>query len=200
MERILVGTDPLTYPAGTNIVPNPSFETNTTGWDLDSDFTRSSDDAKFGTYSIKQVSASGFAQIVTHNDSSVGLPVSINTLYSASFYYKLTINSGLAPIWYLNGTSAFGTTIKTGTLVATTSWTRVVTYFNPKTVTKVYFRIQNNNGDVAAFYDGFQLEATTPETNYIDGAQGIGFAWTGTANNSQSTRTPTITGGGRPVI
>lgn len=52
----------LDYPLGDNLITNGEFETDTSAWTLHAEFTRSNEQAKTGSYGIKQVSAGGLGE------------------------------------------------------------------------------------------------------------------------------------------
>lgn len=141
--------------ANPNLITNFDFETNTTGWQLASDFTRSSDDAQNGSFAIKQVSTSDFANFATEN---AGISVAANSDYTLTFWVKGTVNSGFPPNYQINTTNAFAGPIKSGQVTATGgSWEQKTIKFNTGSATKIWIRFFNNNGDVAYFYDNFSL-------------------------------------------
>lgn len=183
--NILISDSVITYESRKNLVLNPDFEINTTGWGLDADYSRVNTDSFSGSWSIKQVSSSGFANFTTTNDA-VGWDVIPNHDYTLSFYYKLTINfAGQGPNFEVNSISAFGTNITTGSLLAQASWTRKTISFNSGNNSKIWFRLYNNNGNVVGFYDAFQLELGLAATTYFDG-DSAGATWTGTQGLSVS--------------
>lgn len=175
----LVSNSPRTF----NLVKNPSFEVDTTTWTLESEFSRVTTDAYKGTASVKQISSSGFQNFY---ESDSGISVVPNTNYVASFYYKLTINSGAGTVFQVNGTTAFDNNLGQEFLGAASSWTRVSVSFNSGAHTKVYLRIFNNDSDVVGFYDAFQVQPGSTATTYLDGSLGTGYFWTGTAHDSIS--------------
>lgn len=175
-----------------NLFLNPSFEADTTGWDLDADFTRVTSDSFSGAASVQQISAANFANFVIANGDGIGLAVVPFAQYTLSFYYKMTVNSGLAPNWEVNQTSAFGANLAAGGLSAQASWTRQTITFNSGNNTKIWLRIYNNNGNVIGFYDAFQLEAGAAATSYFDGHT-PGAKWEGTPDYSQSLISDTLT-------
>lgn len=178
------------YDKRQNLFLNPSFEVGTSGWDLDSDYARTNTDSFSGSWSVKQISTTGFANFNITNDG-VGLAVIPNVTYTLSFYYKMTINSGLGTIYQINTGSPFGSTITSAGLTAQASWTRVTVTFNPGSNNKIWLRFFNNNGSVTAFYDAFQLELGSAATSYFDGST-AGAVWTGTSNLSASETSATV--------
>lgn len=150
-----------TTAAGPDIMTNGTFETNTAGWGLDSQFTRSSADAHTGTYSVAQVSPSGSFQNFTTINDSTGIAVTPNTNYNFKFWYKMTV-SGFGPLIYINSGNAYGSSIVSGALGNTSgAWVQATLSFNSGSNSKVWFRLQNNGGATTAFYDDFTLTTGT---------------------------------------
>lgn len=145
-----------TAALGSNILPNGDFETNTTGWTLDGNFTRSTLDSHSGTASVAQSSAGGFQNFTTVNDST-GLAVTANTYYTLKFWYKLSVTGNAPNVWVTSG-SAYGTPLGSSILGGTAGgWVQGSIGFNTGSNTKVWIRIFNNNGTVSGFYDQFEL-------------------------------------------
>lgn len=147
-----------------NQIPNPSFETDTSGWSLDSDYVRSNEDSYSGSWSVKQTSTSGNANFTTANDAT-GISVTANVYQTLSFYAKVTVNSGNPPIFAVNTGSAFGSTIATDNLATTNgTWQIFAIGFNPGAQTKVWLRIFNNGGNITAYYDNFDISTPVAPT------------------------------------
>jgi len=142
------------YALGTNLISNGTFETNTTGWTLGSGWTRSSDDAHTGTWSIKQVSASGFAFI-----QSDTINVSTNTDYVLTFWTKFTNNSGFPVSIYADESVPSIIAIEDFGFLGDTNgeWVKKQYAFNSATATGVRIKIGNQGGNNAGFYDDFHL-------------------------------------------
>lgn len=164
-----------------NLVINPSFEVDLNGWANDADYSRVTSNAFSGTGSVEQVSTTGFLNFY----QSTAIPVVRNTNYVLSFYYELTINSGLGTHVQVNAPGAFDTNIVEQQLMASASWMRQVVPFNSGANDTVAIRFFNNNSSVVAFYDAFQVELGTVPTLYFDGSL-PGCSWEGTPNLSVS--------------
>ncbi len=156
---LLLGSFNFAKKAEANQISNPSFETDTSGWSLDSDFTRSNDTASDGTWSVKQVSAGNFANFTTTNDAT-GIAVTANTNYVLTFYAKVNTTSGNSPLLDIDTGSAFGTTI-TSRDFPSVDWREYALPFNPGSQTKVWIRVHNNGGTVTAYYDNFNISPLT---------------------------------------
>lgn len=151
-----------------NIISNFSFETDTAGWTMDADWVRSSQDAYDKSWSIKQISASGFNNFTTQNDSDSRYAVSANQPYTFSFYYKLTITSGFGPNIEIHDDTPFaGNVIGSTALSATATWVQVKLAVKSSTGF-MSFRMYNNDGNVVGFYDMFNLDiANNYTTAYL---------------------------------
>lgn len=148
-----------TSAAGADFHPNGTFETNTTGWSLDSNFTRSNADSHSGTYSISQNSASGTYQNFTTTNNTTGIAVLASTAYTLKYWYKLSV-SGNSPILNINIGSTFGTQIASAFPGNTSgAWVQgTVNFTTNASTTKIWIRIYNNGGTVTGFYDDFTLQ------------------------------------------
>ena len=140
-----------------NVISNPSFETDTAGWDLDVDYSRTTLDSYDGSASILQSSVSNFANFNTVNDAN-GLAVVANNNYYLSFWNKVVVTSGSVPIVQINVGSAFGSSLISTNVNGGTNWTNQVLLFNTGANTKVWVRIFNNNGNVVCHYDLFIMD------------------------------------------
>src|ERR1035437_8376523 len=144
-----------------NLFPNPSFETDLSNWGNDASYTRSNDTAEDGSWSVKQVATSGYDNFTTQNDAPHKIPVSVGTKYTLSLWYKLTINSGLSPNYEIHDDLPYsGSNLATGNLTAASVWTQKVINFTSDSTGYVTLRIYNNNGNVLAYYDNFNLDLT----------------------------------------
>lgn len=150
----------LDYPLGTNIISNPSAETNTTGYTLGSGYSRSSDTAQDGTWSIKGVQGSGFAEF-----SIDSLTVSASTDYVYTFWYNVDNISGFPPVTFIKGIDS-NTTIKDAGFSSDTNglWVRKQVLFNSGANTTIQIRHLNWGGNCVSYYDKFNLAVQgTPE-------------------------------------
>ncbi len=145
----------------TNLVTNPSFESDTSTWGLDGDFTRVTSDSFSGSASVRQISTSGFANFTTQNDVPSGYDVQSNRIYTFSFYYKMAITSGSGVNIEIKDNTPYGGATLASDVISSNagSWTRkTITFRTGASTAKVWFRLYNNNGSCTAFYDAFQLE------------------------------------------
>jgi hypothetical protein len=176
--------------ATTNLITNPSFETNVGGWTAAGTNTIaiSSDQAKFGTRSMK----------VTYGDT-----------LSFVYFSPLNIAAGAHQIsgWFYIPSSWDGGAIQmheggsydgaTGSQLAVVDmdirdeW-QFVTFDMVVDAGDVegYIMIDGSAPTVGRFFyvDAFQAEAKAYPTPYCDGSLGLGHAWTDGAHASTSTR------------
>ena len=188
-------------PVRTNLVPNPSFETNTTGWfSLNgSTISRDTTQAYIGSASIKVInSASNNSGI----ESSTSPAATAGQTYTLSAYVKADSGSiatlNCFVIW-LNSGGAEISRITSQLLTATTAWQRIsVTGVVPSNTVSADLRISRQSGLSGTIWycDAIIFEQTSQLLPYFDGGildqSGVSYslAWTGTANSSTSTATP----------
>lgn len=191
----------------TNLLTNPSFETNVTGWTgtftgaaLSSVATTS----MFGTKSMQMTQNTGGQYQMTAVSSK--MTVTPGEMYAASAYAKadatLPANSSVAVYfyWYDSGNNFIGgwqgwpgTTMNTSTFVRGTATGRA-----PSNAAKAEMVINIMSGSTQtlnvakAYVDGAMFEKARTIGTYFDGSTtqaGYTYAWTGTANGSTSTET-----------
>ena len=143
---------------------------------------------KFGSKSTQLVASSGTANYAISID-----PNSTATHTLSAYVYNGTSGS-------IGGTvdSTVANLITEGTTQTTTytdtggGWWRLSYTDTSVTDAANNWGIAVQNGKTI-YLDGVQLEALAYSTTFADGSLGTGYAWTGTANNSTSTRTVTNT-------
>jgi hypothetical protein len=173
-----------------NRVSNPSFETNTTGWSLGSNHSRSNDRGQFGSWSIKAFSASTAGGTSTNVSN---FPVASGQTYTFSGYvYVVTGFVGNASLDIIEF-DASGAQVLDGTntnFSLNDQWERlsVTQTMNARTTTVRIRFVTDGNWSGTAYFDGAMLESGSTATTYIDGTQ-PGCSWDGTANASTSSST-----------
>lgn len=182
----------------TNLVPNPSFETNTTFWNtyLGAGLSRSTTQAYSGTYSLAVATTSG-------SNRGVGadyIVVSPSTTYTLSAYVYVptgvTLNGeidesgggggyiGFTPFTPIVGNNAWQRLTLTFTTSATTG--RLEQYFYCNATTTFYIdAVMLQTGSTASTYFDGSVAAVDDQTTGISSV----YAWTGTAHASSSTKT-----------
>jgi hypothetical protein len=191
----------------TNLVLNPSFETNTTSWNAagaTGAISRSSTYARFGTYSCQRTVTSTAAAYVSYN--VVGnIPVTVGSTYSASAY-NISSAARTTKI-FIQWRSATNTLVSTSTgstsAASTSTWTRYsVTGTAPAGAASAVIYLSTDNavtGDTV-YWDGVLFEQSSSVGGYFDGSLytddgtfasygPLSVAWTGTAHGSTSTFT-----------
>lgn len=175
----------------TNLVTNPSIETNTTGWGnaWGDTLAASAEQAKFGLQSLK-VTGAGAAGIGAYIDSAVtpGATYTASVwVYVSSAGWPSGVND---PGLRLYDGAGLGTLLAfSAAITERDQWVWRSVTATPAQATARILVFQNV--DVAGrvmYIDGVQLEAKAYPTPYCDGSLGPGHAWTGTAHASTSTR------------
>jgi hypothetical protein len=203
VQGILAGYT--TTTTRTNLVTNPNFETNITGWSgLNSaTIVRTTADFYIGTASLQITNSasvnSGFSTTAITNTN-----VTAGQTYTFSGYMKAqtgTIpNMNIFIIWYNSSLGEISRSIS-ATATATTTWSRMsVTGTAPATAVYAYLRFARQNAATAGtvwFADGMLFEQASSALPYFDGTYADTYsgytltsqAWTGTADGSTSTAT-----------
>lgn len=199
-------------PAGatttrTNLVTNPSLETNTTNWDgSGTSFTRITTDSYAGTACIRYTATSAGFPYGARIHISNRIPISASTSYTASVYVKdetAGVQFRTRFFWYTAGGSLISTSDGAATSINTTSWTRVFhTSTSPATaafaamlVTGVAdYNTKSVLMDAALFEQSSSLgdyfSGSTPTTT--SGGVTKTYAWSGTADASTSVETSSV--------
>jgi len=177
--------------AVTNIIENPSFEVNIT--DAITNFqdgtgaawVREANAGAFGSYVLKITAGTALSGIYY----SKTVTVTPGDSYTASVtgWCSIIGKAGIR-IWNTVSAVAFSTSYNQ----KASTWERITcTYTNTSSANKT-IRVELINiavdSTLVTYFDGAQLEKTSYPTAYCDGTLGTGYAWTGTAHNSESTR------------
>jgi len=186
----------------TNLITNPSIETNTTGWGAAGTqvptLTRSTDFSLYATQSLKIVWGNGAA-----NTSRVQWTATVTNgqTYTFSVWVRPTATGPKMILKDRSASALTGVTF-TPTDSGTTGdgWVRL-SMTGTATSTTAIFSVENattTSGSPTSYLDGALLENASTLGSYFDGANG--GAWTGTANASTSTQSvQTYTGATRGV-
>lgn len=193
-----IEASPAVLPAVTNLLSNPSFETNTTGWGNrsgTSSFVRTSDQALFGTYalSFKLTTTSG---TVWANDY---IATTLGSKITWSFYIRSTIARDIrATLGYYNSSNVqVGFDDGSNVTVSTSEWTRVtvtgtVAGTGASKVRPVVVIVSGTTTETY-YVDGGMLVQSEDLSDYFDGdTTDTGFdtyAWDGTDHASTSVHT-----------
>jgi hypothetical protein len=190
-----------------NLVPNPSFELNTTNWSATGTgvtITRDTAFSYFGGASgrMTDTAATGSSEFI----NSTAIAVTPGVTYTLSFRYRKTATArgtGAAGLFVRN---SGGTTISQPSISLcrgnSGGWIYGELTFVPPTGAvdcQVFFSTDGaTTGAFNLWIDGVQLEQGGYATTYIDGDQD-GCYWTGSAHNSTSGRYSYTRSGGRIV-
>lgn len=188
--------------ARTNLVLNPSVETNTTGWAAFGStaiITRVSTQQYHGVYSL-QVSSITLTDSVGYN--GVALTAGV---YAVSIKVYMPNSAGSA--YYLEVQSTGGVLLGRVRFVASGRWQWIVLYYTETSTAtrRVHVTTIANGSDF--YVDGLQVEAINVDetvSTYIDGDQQglvpnqfpIPYGWNGTPHASTSYRTGQTRAGG----
>jgi hypothetical protein len=188
----------------TNLIANPSFETNTVGWGIASNnntIARSTAQAYLGTACLA-INTTTAGTIGAQYGAATAIPCVPGDQHTFSFYARASAPgfSATAIIRYTNGTSNLDTS-GTTTLITSTDWTLItVSASCPTGLTglNVYFVTNGAPVGTVVYIDAASVMANSSKNvAYFDGSYaGAGrdtaiytAAWTGTAHASTSTLT-----------
>lgn len=179
----------------TNLIPNPSFESNTTSWVTSGTFSRVTTESYVGSASASSIfTASG------QSTSIRNLSINPSTSYTASAWVKGAAG-GIVSLRLNERTAAdasVGVT-SSGNVTLTGSWQRLtVTRAMGATAGLAWVYIQSGSaGTITVYLDAVMLEQAATAGSYFDGNSGTGYSWNGTVNNSTSSHysTPSTVSG-----
>lgn len=158
---------------GTNLVTNPSFETNTTRWSINGSatFSRVTTQNYVGLASAKLVASALLGRLIYDGTSS---GIVANTSYTFSAWVKgesgKSVSIGIVYTDSANG--VIGTATYSTPVISTGSWQRITyTTTSPSspTPTGFYLAVRNETSGAHTFYvDAVQLEVGSTATEYFD--------------------------------
>jgi hypothetical protein len=171
----------------TNLVANPNFETNITGWSFGEDalVERVSTTPKNGSWCLR-VQPNFVGEFVAYPVSNV---LTVGVAYTASAWVRSESGSRTIELIF-----SAGSTSVTESITATTSWQQITVSNVTATVggnLQVLIKAPSGGNH---FVDSVIVETTSSYEGFFDGNT-PGAAWTGTANASTSTTTGTGTVG-----
>jgi hypothetical protein len=198
-ENLLTSNDTvfLIDEGTTNMMKNPSFETDSVGWNATTNafldcwlndnvpYDRNSSDAVVGQYSLRIAPTGNYMGVFYNLTGSF----SSGATYTVSFWARGT-NQSQAALVETNGCGNIGIV----TMDTSNEWKRYnVTGTLTGARTELYLVVRNTAGGNDPFFiDGVQWERRGNATSYADGSLGNGYAWVGTAHASNSTRQPNL--------
>jgi hypothetical protein len=185
-------------PRTVNILKNPSFETNATGWTTNSSTTRDNStvpEGLPGAYSLRLSGQTNFSLSTICNTSPTVYKLTQGNWYVFSLYMKASATSSLTMSIVADDDDS--TSLESGTKVVplTTSWARqFVSVYVPEGLSTnnnitVTFTLSGTVGSgVNVWVDNAQFEQAFKPTDYFDGSlpQASGVFWSGTAHASYS--------------
>ena len=174
----------------TNLVVNPSFEINITdGWtqfQIGSGGTWTQDASKHAV-GINSLQIKAGTAVTLMQGQTIALAAGETLTVQAKVWCASAYKAAVV-IWDIDNSLNRGECYNS----KTSTWETVTAgYYNDTGVTlNVRVELYNNANDgiTLAYYDAVQAEKKTWPTSYCDGSLGTGYAWTGTAHNSTSTR------------
>jgi len=184
----------------TNLVTNPNFETNTTGWGAtNATATRDTSESYLGSASYKLVA---IAASPMYSGTSPFVPVSAGTQYTFSYYAKTAsgTRNANAPINWYTSSGVFISQTSGATISLNTSWQRVTqTVTAPVNAARAiaYINIPSATVGLTIYADAILFEQASSALPYFDGTYADAYTgytltqqqWNGTANASTSTAT-----------
>lgn len=192
--------------ARTNLITNPSAETNTTGYSGTAGgetIARSTTQQARGAYSIAVTPTVG---------TSSGVQRTVTTVASSTYAASADIWGAPGVPYLFRVVDGGGTVLASYSFTGTGKWIRPSAVVTAASVSTLIQVIKNGSASTAVFYtDGWQMELCAAgeyfATTYIDGDQmGLipnqyppAYGWTGTPHASTSYRTGQTRAGGRIV-
>ncbi len=176
--------------ATTNLLVNPSFENNITdGWtqyQAGSGAVWAQDGAKYnqGVKSVKITAGTGAAHLRGASITlSPGEPLSVQAMA-----WTPALGMASVVIYDVGNSVDLVETVNR----ETSKWEQLTASYINNSAASMTVRIELRNlatdSGTIVYFDGAQAEKSAWPTAYCDGTLGIGYAWTGTAHNSASTR------------
>jgi len=187
-------------PRTVNILKNPSFETNVTGWTTNSTTLRDTStlpEGLPGTYALKLSGQTNFSLSTICNTSPTVFKLTQGNWYVFSMYMKASAASNLTMTIVADDDDSTSLESGTKTVALTTSWARqFVQVYVPEGLSTnnnitVTFTLSGTVGSgVNVWVDNAQFEQAFKPTDYFDGSlpQASGVFWSGTAHASYSYR------------
>jgi hypothetical protein len=179
----------------TNLIKNPSFEVDFSGWyELGvADATRTTTGAIYGSYAVEIDATNASAGLST---STYSVPVSASTAYSMQCHANVTAGSfRFVVIWYNGGGAYIGVSASS----AFTNGTNTYTTTSLATAATCDVRILSIESSSLGTFDGVSFIEADYAPPYFDGTF-TGASWSGTAHNSTSTKAAAAVEYAAPLI
>jgi hypothetical protein len=191
----------------TNLVKNPSFEVNTTGWTVTTVnlFTRITSDSFFGTAcgQFEATTINTNIGVVITNSTTYKIPITPGNTYKIDVYMKRVSGTRTTQFRFdTTATAASNTSIESFTsnsITTSGAWEKLSITATPTNATGLFGRIFCRFGNSGAIGDTFRVDGAivveaASNDFYWDGtdtdipaSRRPELAWTGTADNSTST-------------
>jgi uncharacterized protein (DUF2147 family) len=180
--------------ATTNLIPNPSFDSATTGFTYynNSVATVLSDEGVFGNTCLSFAVGAGISPYL-YTSYTTGLATGQS--YTFSGYVKAGNASTVgATVTIRLRENSDGAYVSATTATLTGEWqritvTRTLTHATPTSLNYYITLTSAASSGFVMLVDGLQLEQKAYPTPYCDGSLGTGHSWSGTAHASTSSRT-----------
>lgn len=171
----------------TNLIPNPSFEVNTTGWSAfgaNASILRVTTQKSSGDASL-QIAITPAATLQGATSDAISITAGLNYVFSIDVKGNVGGENILLKADFDSGTDVVG-----GAYVLSTSFNRLrLSFTAPVGSTTVQLQLLTSGvQEVTWFCDAAQLEQRSSMTSYCDGSMGMGYSWSGTPHNSTSSR------------
>lgn len=174
----------------TNLVANPSFEVNITDawtqYQAGTGAVWASDATKYsaGTKSLKITAGTAVAAV---RGATIALAAGETLTIQARVWCSTLGKAGIV-LYDISGSIRRDEQFNR----KTSQWETVTATWHNTTGGSVNVRVDlenvGNDSTLVAYFDSVQAEKKTWSSAYCDGSLGTGYAWSGTANNSTSTR------------
>lgn len=179
----------------TNLITNPSLETNSTGWSasLGIGTRTNSGGGAVGSYYYSLQNMGGASADYTTGNLVAG------TSYRFSIYLKRPASGSVNVHGAHNSATVFDLNVS-----PPNSWTRYDVLFTASANSPLFFSVSIVGSDNIVYMDGAMLTAGTTLHDYFDGSTtdsdpATTYAWTGTAHASTSTKSTVISNVGASV-
>lgn len=188
----------------TNLLSNPSLETNTTSWaGSNASITRITSDAFMGSACGQGEITSASTSAYVYQEYAIS-GATTGRIFTASVYVKAASAADVGKTFALRIGEYGGVVGQTASgyasVTLSATWQRVTQTYtlvdNDRTAVRVMCYINRTDGTLGsrALIDAAQLEERSVVTSYCDGSLGSGYTWNGTGTPHANTSTRTATG------
>lgn len=175
--------------ATTNLVTNPSFETNTAGWTMGAQTARDTSQGYVGQSSLKFDSAGSVVTANAYISNASHATAAAGDRFTHSVYLKGNVVSGTVFVrLYDCASTSLGSLAVAAGSISATEWRRFSITSPALTAGQSVCAQLTPSMNGVLYMDAIQVEKKAYATSYADGSLGSGYAWSGTAHASTSTR------------